>query len=95
MLKEKNKKTAFEFSQDLEVDLDWRNGNGLLQAMANPEHRICKDVKFEEIKGESLYLYELEKIFTNKVSGLSHSTLRKNFEVVFVEKARKELVNLM
>lgn len=94
-MKAGNDKSAFEFSENLEVALDWRNGEGVLRAMSNPANSVHQDMTLEQIKGEALYLDELESIINNRIPGLVHPSLWKNFELVVVEQAKKELASLI
>ena len=90
VLHQNNDRSAFEFTGNLENELDWRNGKGILSTMANPSNHIVQDLKFQELKNEVIYLDELEAIVQNGLQMPNASTLWGEFEAVLVEEVRKE-----
>lgn len=75
VLHQNNARSAFEFTGNLESELDWRNGKGILFQMANPSNRIVQDLEFQELKNEVMYLDELEDIVQNGLQMPNSSTL--------------------
>lgn len=75
VLHQNNARSAFEFTGNLESELDWRNGKGILFQMANPANPIVQDVEFQELKNEVMYLDELEDIVQNGLQMQNSSTL--------------------
>lgn len=94
-LNQKNDRSAFEFTENLQWEIDWRWGQGILFQMANPNNHIMKDVDFLELKNEVIHLDELSTIVQNGMQMPNNSPMWATFESVLVDEITREFKQLI
>ena len=94
-LNQKNDRSAFEFTENLQWEIDWRGGQGILFQMANPNNHIMKEVDFLELKNEVIHLDELSTIVQNGMQMPNNSPMWASFESVLVDEITREFKQLI
>ena len=94
-LNQKNDRSAFEFTENLQWEIDWRGGQGILFQMANPNNHIMKDVDFLELRNEVIHFDELSTIVQNGMQMPNNSPMWASFESVLVDEITREFKQLI
>lgn len=94
-LNQKNDRSAFEFTENLQWEIDWRGGQGILFQMANPNNHVMRDLDFLELKNEVIHLDELSTIVQNGMQMPNNSPMWAAFESVLVDEITREFKQLI
>ena len=94
-LNQKNDRSAFEFTENLQWEIDWRNGQGILFQMANPNNHIMKDLDFLELRNEVIHFDELGAIVQNGMQMPNNSAIWAAFESVLIDEINREFKQLI
>ena len=94
-LNQKNDRSAFEFTKNLQWEIDWRNGQGILFQMANSNNYTMKDLDFLELKNEVIHFDELGAIVQNGMQMPNNSAMWAAFESVLVDEINREFKQLI
>ena len=94
-LNQKNDRSAFEFTENLQWEIDWRGGQGILFQMANPNNHVMRDLDFLELRNEVIHFDELSTIVQNGMQMPNNSPMWAAFESVLVEEITREFKQLI
>lgn len=94
-LNQKNDRSAFEFTENLQWEIDWRNGQGILFQMANPSNHVMRDLEFLELRNEVIHFDELSIIVQNGMQMPNNSPMWASFESVLVDEITREFKQLI
>lgn len=94
-LNQKNDRSAFEFTENLQWEIDWRNGQGILFQMANPSNHVMRDLEFLELRNEVIHFDELSTIVQNGMQMPNNSPMWASFESVLVDEITREFKQLI
>ena len=94
-LNQKNDRSAFEFTENLQWEIDWRGGQGILFQMANPNNHVMRDLDFLELRNEVIHLDELSTIVQNGMQMPNNSPMWASFESVLVDEITREFKQLI
>lgn len=94
-LNQKNDRSAFEFTENLQWEIDWRWGQGILFQMANPNNHIMRDLDFLELRNEVIHFDELSTIVQNGMQMPNNSPMWASFESVLVDEITREFKQLI
>ena len=94
-LNQKNDRSAFEFTENLQWEIDWRGGQGILFQMANPNNHIMRDLDFLELRNEVIHFDELSTIVQNGMQMPNNSPMWASFESVLVDEITREFKQLI
>ena len=94
-LNQKNDRSAFEFTENLQWEIDWRWGQGILFQMANPNNHVMRDLDFLELKNEVIHFDELSTIVQNGMQMPNNSSMWASFESVLVDEITREFKQLI
>lgn len=94
-LNQKNDRSAFEFTENLQWEIDWRGGQGILFQMANPNNHVMRDLDFLELRNEVIHLDELSTIVQNGMQMPNNSPMWAAFESVLVDEITREFKQLI
>lgn len=89
-LKTQNVKSPYEFVENLDITLDWRSSNGILESMINPSNPSPYPVDFTTIKNEYFSLKELTKVREESLSSLPPFTTASG--AVYLERVIADLI---
>ena len=95
VLNQKNDRSAFEFTENLQWEIDWRNGQGILFQMANPSNHVMRDLDFLELRNEVIHFDELSTIVQNGMQMPNNSPMWAAFESVLVDEITREFKQLI
>ena len=94
-LNQKNDRSAFEFTENLQWEIDWRGGQGILFQMANPNNHVMRDLDFLELRNEVIHFDELSTIVQNGMQMPNNSPMWAAFESVLVDEITREFKQLI
>ena len=94
-LNQKNDRSAFEFTENLQWEIDWRGGQGILFQMANPNNHVMRDLDFLELRNEVIHFDELSTIVQNGMQMPNDSPMWASFESVLVDEITREFKQLI
>ena len=94
-LNQKNDRSAFEFTENLQWEIDWRGGQGILFQMANPNNHVMRDLDFLELRNEVIHFDELSTIVQNGMQMPNNSPMWASFESVLVDEITREFKQLI
>jgi len=94
-LNQKNDRSAFEFTENLQWEIDWRGGQGILFQMANPNNHVMRDLDFLELRNEVIHFDELSTIVQNGMQMPNNSPMWAAFESVLVDEINREFKQLI
>lgn len=94
-LNQKNDRSAFEFTENLQWEIDWRWGQGILFQMANPNNHVMRDLDFLELRNEVIHFDELSTIVQNGMQMPNNSPMWASFESVLVDEITREFKQLI
>ena len=94
-LNQKNDRSAFEFTENLQWEIDWRGGQGILFQMANPSNHVMRDLEFLELRNEVIHFDELSTIVQNGMQMPNNSAMWASFESVLVDEITREFKQLI
>ena len=94
-LNQKNDRSAFEFTENLQWEIDWRGGQGILFQMANPNNHVMRDLDFLELRNEVIHFDELGTIVQNGMQMPNNSPMWAAFESVLVDEITREFKQLI
>ena len=94
-LNQKNDRSAFEFTENLQWEIDWRGGQGILFQMANPNNHVMRDLDFLELRNEVIHFDEFSTIVQNGMQMPNNSPMWAAFESVLVDEITREFKQLI
>ena len=94
-LNQKNDRSAFEFTENLQWEIDWRGGQGILFQMANSNNHVMRDLEFLELRNEVIHFDELSIIVQNGMQMPNNSPMWASFESVLVDEITREFKQLI
>ena len=94
-LNQKNDRSAFEFTENLQWEINWRGGQGILFQMANPNNHVMRDLDFLELRNEVIHFDELSTIVQNGMQMPNNSPMWAAFESVLVDEITREFKQLI
>ena len=94
-LNQKNDRSAFEFTENLQWEIDWRGGQGILFQMANSNNHVMRDLEFLELRNEVIHFDELSIIVQNGMQMPNNSPMWASFESVLVDEITREFRQLI
>lgn len=94
-LNQKNDRSAFEFTENLQWEIDRRSGQGILFQMANTNNYVIKDLDFLELRNEVIHFDELSAIVQNGMQMPNNSVMWTAFESVLAEEITREFKQLI